>query len=104
MLPEGRHAFEFRHPSWFTDATYAALEDAGAALCIAESEDLATPPVRTAPFAYLRLRRLDYDAAALSKWANFVKAQPDEAFVYFKHEDEARGPAFARDFLPLVRS
>jgi hypothetical protein len=33
-----------------------------------------------------------------------VKAQPGEAFVYFKHEDEARGPAFARDFLPLVRS
>jgi uncharacterized protein YecE (DUF72 family) len=105
QLPRDLHsAFEFRHPSWFSDETYAALRDAGAALCIAESEDLATPPVRTAPFVYLRLRRLDYDAAALSKWADFVKAQPGEAFVYFKHEDEARGPAFARDFLPLVRS
>jgi uncharacterized protein YecE (DUF72 family) len=58
--------------------------------------------VRTAPFAYLRLRRLDYDAAALSKWADFVKAQPDEAFVYFKHEDAAKGPGFAKDFIRLT--
>jgi hypothetical protein len=25
-------------------------------------------------------------------------------FVYFKHEDEARGPAFVKQFLPLVNS
>jgi uncharacterized protein YecE (DUF72 family) len=97
-----RAAFEFRHQSWFTDETYAALREAGAALCIAESEDLATPPERTAAFGYLRLRRLDYDAAALSKWADHVKAYPGEVFVYFKHEDEARGPAFAKQFLPLI--
>jgi len=50
------------------------------------------------------LRRLDYDAAALAKWAEFVKGSPGDAFVYFKHEDEARGPAFAKQFLPLIGS
>ena len=97
-----RAAFEFRHASWFTDATFSALRDAGAALCVAESEELATPAVRTAQFGYLRLRRLDYDAAALAKWAAFVRASPGDVFVYFKHEDEARGPAFANQFLPLL--
>ncbi|HZX95187.1 MAG TPA: DUF72 domain-containing protein [Myxococcales bacterium] len=98
-----RAAFEFRHDSWFSDATYAALRDAGAALCIAESEDLATPPERTADFGYFRLRRLDYDEPALRKWAEQVRQYPGDVFVYFKHEDEARGPAFAKDFLPLVQ-
>ena len=96
-----RAAFEFRHGSWFGDETYAALGEAGAALCIAESDDLETPAVRTADFTYLRLRRLDYDQAALSKWAEFAKGGPGDVFVYFKHEDEARGPVFARRFLAL---
>jgi uncharacterized protein YecE (DUF72 family) len=99
-----RAAFEFRHASWFSDETYAALRDAGAALCIAESDELATPQVRTSDFGYLRLRRLDYDAAALSRWAECARTYPGEVFVYFKHEDEARGPAFAKEFLPLVNS
>lgn len=97
-----RAAFEFRHSSWFTDETYAALRDAGAALCIAESEELATPPERTAPFGYFRLRRLDYDEAGLRRWAEIVRRFPQDTFVYFKHEDEARGPAFANQFLPLL--
>jgi uncharacterized protein YecE (DUF72 family) len=99
-----RAAFEFRHASWFADETYSALHEAGAALCVAESDELATPAVRTADFGYLRLRRLDYDAAALAKWADFVKASPGDVFVYFKHEDEARGPAFANQFLPLLKT
>ena len=99
-----RAAFEFRHASWFSDETYSALRDEGAALCVAESDELATPAVRTADFGYLRLRRLDYDAAALARWAEFVKGSPGDVFVYFKHEDEARGPAFANQFLPLLKS
>jgi uncharacterized protein YecE (DUF72 family) len=97
-----RAAFEFRHESWFTEETWAALRDAGAALCVAESEDLSTPAVRTAPFGYFRLRRLDYDEAALLRWAEAVTGFPEDVFVYFKHEDEARGPAFAKRFVELL--
>ena len=94
-------AFEFRHQSWFNDETFSALRDAGAALCVAESDELATPPEKTASYGYFRLRRLDYDLAALQRWAAEAK-KFEEAFVYFKHEDEARGPAFAHQFLPLL--
>jgi uncharacterized protein YecE (DUF72 family) len=100
-----RSAFEFRDESWFEDEIYSILRRYNCALCIAESEDLATPPVSTANFGYLRLRREDYTAAQLKKWAAFVGDQSEwgEAFIYFKHEEAAVGPKFARDFGKLLR-
>jgi uncharacterized protein YecE (DUF72 family) len=104
LLPRGgRAAFEFRHASWHDDDVLAALSEAGAALCIADDEERSTAPVATAGFGYLRLRRPDYDDAALARWAETVRAQRwDEAFVFFKHEDEARGPAYALRFGELL--
>ncbi len=97
MTPAGRRvAVEFRHESWFDDETYAALRAAGAALCIADTEDFTVPFVATAPWGYLRLRRKDYDDAALASWAaKLAGATWDDALVYFKHEDEGRAPALA---------
>lgn len=98
LLPsDARAAFEFRHASWFADDTWAALERAGAALCVAEDEKLATPLVATAPFGFLRLRRQDYDGAAVDVWAERIAAQRwGEAYVFFKHEDSGTGPKLAR--------
>ncbi|MEP6652781.1 MAG: DUF72 domain-containing protein [Myxococcales bacterium] len=99
LLPAGaRAAFEFRHASWFSDDVYEALRARGAALCLAEAEDLATPVVPTTSWGYLRLRRADYDEAGLALWAQRLRDQSgtwSEAFVYFKHEDGARGPKLA---------
>ena len=93
-------AFEFRHASWFADETFRALERAGAALCVAEIEELATPRLRTAPFGYLRLRRLDYSQADLDDWAAWVRGAgfAGDVAAFFKHEDEAKGPELARSF------
>ncbi|MFL5274776.1 MAG: DUF72 domain-containing protein [Anaeromyxobacteraceae bacterium] len=96
LPPARRAAFEFRHASWHDDAVYAALSARGAALCVADTDEATTPGARTARFGYFRLRRARYTAARLRAWAAHITAQPwEEAFVYFKHEDEARGPAFA---------
>jgi uncharacterized protein YecE (DUF72 family) len=97
-------AFEFRHESWFTDETFAALRESGAALCLAESDELATPRVRTAPFGYLRLRKTEYDEAQLRSWAAWIREAgfAQDVYCYFKHEDEARGPRFAAGFQRLV--
>lgn len=105
QLPPGlRAAFEFRHQSWLADDTYKALADASAALCVADTDELSTPFVRTAPFGYLRLRKPEYDAASLQAWAARIHGGgfTEDVHVYFKHEDEARGPAFAEQLLPLV--
>ncbi|MGB8931756.1 MAG: DUF72 domain-containing protein [Anaeromyxobacteraceae bacterium] len=106
LLPRGgRTALEFRHESWFTDDALAVLSDAGIALCVAEDEERSTPVAPTARFGYLRLRRPDYDAAALARWAEKVRASPwDEAFVFFKHEEEARGPGYALRFGALAQA
>lgn len=98
-LPAGvRAAFEFRHPSWFDESTFAALRRHNVALCTADVDDVDPPAiVPTADFGYLRLRRLDYSPAELGRWADEVRRQPfGEAYVFFKHEVKA--PALATAF------
>jgi uncharacterized protein YecE (DUF72 family) len=105
LIPvETRVAFEFRHPSWFTDETYNLFRERNIALCIAESEETVEVPfAATADWGYLRLRRLDYTKAALKKWLTKIQSQAwSEAFIYFKHEDRALGPKFAKTFLDLL--
>jgi len=99
-----RAAFEFRHESWLADDVYAALADHEAALCVADSEELATPLVATARWTYLRLRRQDYDPRALRRWAKRLSAQTslETAFVFFKHEAEGAGPALADSFQKMM--
>ena len=106
LLPTGaRTAFEFRHPSWFSDDVYDALRARNAALCVAESEDLEVPLVPTADFGYLRLRREDYAAGELTAWAERIVAQPwGEAYAFFKHEDPGKGPRFAAALGALVEA
>ena len=71
-VPDGmRCAFEFRDPSWFDDTIFELLKTRNLALCIAESEKLATPIVATADYGYLRLRREDYQEADVARWAEW---------------------------------
>ena len=98
-LPAGtRAAFEFRHASWFVDEVYAALRAANAALCQAESEELETPDIQTADFAYLRLRKAQYDTDGLVRPVRALAARGD-VFVYFKHEETAEGAVNATELL-----
>ncbi len=96
LPPSVRAAIEFRHASWFDDEVYAALRAKNVALCAVETEEGKTPLVPTAPFGYLRLREVEYTDAELAAWADSIRAQPwGEAWVFFKHEDEGRGPKLA---------
>ena len=99
-----RAAFEFRHPSWFDDEVYALLGEAGAALCVADTDETGETPMQpTASWGYLRLRRVAYDAEAIRQWAARVKAQPwDDAFVFFKHEDAGTGPRLAASMIEAL--
>jgi uncharacterized protein YecE (DUF72 family) len=107
LLPAGtRAAFEFRHPSWFEDDVYALLRAKGCAFVAmdTDAEDAGAPLVATAPFGYLRLRRPDYSRADLAGWEARVRAQGfDEAFVFFKHEDEGAAPRLAAELLAIAR-
>ena len=105
-IPSGsRAAFEFRHASWFDDEVFALLKNKNIALCIADSEKLNTPVVATADYGYLRLRREDYQAADIARWAEEIKAKGiiwSDAFVYFKHEESGTGPKLAGQMMELL--
>jgi uncharacterized protein YecE (DUF72 family) len=101
-----RCAFEFRHDSWLSDDVYARLESHGAALCIADFGDKTTPIRPTARHGYFRLRDEGYQTADLERWATRIEeraADWDEVFVYFKHEEEGKGPEFAAAFVEILR-
>jgi uncharacterized protein YecE (DUF72 family) len=106
LLPSGcQAAFEFRHSSWFDDEVFRLLSDHRVALCVADAEDQpAVPFVATTDWGYLRLRRLDYDDAALRTWAQQIQNQRwGSAFVFFKHEDQGNGPRWAQQLMELLK-
>jgi uncharacterized protein YecE (DUF72 family) len=104
LLPACRYTFEFRNPGWFADPVYEVLRKHNAALCLAENEDLATPQVITADFAYLRLRKTVYSPEERAAIADRVRRLRDQGDVYaiFKHEDEPRGPEYATELMSAI--
>jgi uncharacterized protein YecE (DUF72 family) len=104
LLPSGlRVAFEFRHDSWFDDEVFETLRTHRAALCAAESEEIASPLVATTDWGYVRLRRAGYGEADLERWAKKILACPwNEAFVYMKH-DEGDAPRMATTLLRYLQ-
>ena len=104
LLPtERRVTLEFRHASWFDDEVFALLREHGAALCIAEDEDLEVPFMATADWGYLRLRRPDYTDTELKTWVKRVQEQDWRiAFVFFRHEEEGKGPRMAQRFIEVA--
>jgi uncharacterized protein YecE (DUF72 family) len=106
LLPvDLKTAFEFRHDSWLVEDVYALLSAHNIALCIADFGDKTTPLRPTAKHGYLRLRDEGYEPADLVQWAARVKEQAsawEETFVFFKHEEEGKGPEFARAFMDAL--
>lgn len=106
-IPRGmKVAFEFRHASWFDDEIFAALKSHGAALCVADSEKLSTPPVMSSDFGYFRLRD-QYDKKQLRRWAKIILKANEETkdlFIYFKHEETGSGPKFAAQLKELIQA
>ena len=97
-LPPGRHAFEFRHQSWFTDDVYALLRDHGAALVVGDESSrwATTPHVRTADWTYIRFhhgsrgRHGNYSASEIERWAGRISQwrRDTEVYAYFNNDWE----------------
>jgi uncharacterized protein YecE (DUF72 family) len=99
-------AFEFRHPSWLDKEVYGRLRARNLALCVADSEKLSTPVEMTADYAYFRLRDEGYLADDIARWAETIAEWTSacrDVFVYFKHEEEGKGPEFARMLMDHLR-
>jgi uncharacterized protein YecE (DUF72 family) len=104
LPPKVCAAFEFRHASWLEDDVFERLAARHLALCIADSEKMSTPVVATADYAYFRLRDEGYQRADIERWASVIRQQPvsGDVFVYFKHEEQGKGPEFAKLLMGLL--
>jgi uncharacterized protein YecE (DUF72 family) len=108
-LPAGRHAFEFRHPSWFVPEVYALLREHDAALVIGDHPERPFQShAATANWRYVRMhygrrgRRGNYSKRELEIWARRVHGWRADGcvYVYFNNDWEAFAP---RDALELRR-
>ena len=96
-LPPGRHCFEFRHESWFTQPVYELLGEHGAALVIGDHPKWPFQARElTADWTLVRLhhgrrgRRGNYSPAEIDTWARRIAAwrARAEVFVYFNNDWE----------------
>ncbi len=108
-----RHAFEFRHESWFADEVLALLRAHDVALVIADRPEIRAFQTHdlTASFAFVRFhhgsrgRRGRYSHAELEAWAGRVRtwAEHGDVFAYFNNDWEGFAPANAALLRELVR-
>jgi uncharacterized protein YecE (DUF72 family) len=96
-LPTGRHCFEFRHPSWFTQDVYDLLRAHDVALVIGDRKGLEFQAHEfTADWTLVRLhygsrgRRGNYSRSELETWKRRLTQwrREVEAFVYFNNDWE----------------
>jgi len=97
-------AFDFRSPTWLDEGAPDLLREKGCSWCVEDTDENPVQEiVSTAPWGYLRLRRSDYTDADLSQWAEKILLQKwQRTFIFFKHEDEAKGAELAMRFQELI--
>jgi len=95
-LPAGRHAFEFRHASWFTEDVYRILRAHGVALAIAHTPARAFQTRElTADWTYFRFhhgargRGGNYAESELGEWASWIRGAGADAYAFFNNDWEA---------------
>jgi uncharacterized protein YecE (DUF72 family) len=99
LPPKVTAAFEFRHASWLDDEIFGKLAARNLALCVADSEKMSAPVKITADYAYFRLRDEGYQPDDIKRWADTIARETtscSDVYVYFKHEEQGKGPEFAK--------
>jgi uncharacterized protein YecE (DUF72 family) len=104
-LKEGRHCFEFRHPSWFVPEVYELLRSHGAALVIGDHPERPFQSHElTADWTYIRFhhgrrgRGGNYSVSELEEWRRRIARWRSEVevFAYFNNDWKAYAPRNAR--------
>ncbi|MGH7207643.1 MAG: DUF72 domain-containing protein [Nitrospiraceae bacterium] len=109
--PRVRPVFEFRHRSWFTEASYDLLRDAGATLCIAHSSRYPYVEEVTAALIYYRfhgpkeLFASKYGDEQLHSWATQMRQHLNAGkavHAYFNNDVHGYAVENARTLRALV--
>jgi uncharacterized protein YecE (DUF72 family) len=104
-LPDGRHGFEFRHPSWFERDVYRLLGSHGAALVIGDHPERPFQSLElTTDWTLIRLhygargRDGNYSRRELDIWRRRIAAWRSrvEVYAYFNNDWRGFAPRNAR--------
>ncbi len=111
QLPEGRHCFEFRHPSWFNDDVYEALRHGGAALVIGDHPERPFQTYEfTADWTFVRFhygsrgRNGNYAKAELETWGHRMAQwrRTVDVYAYFNNDWRTYAVRNARELKRLL--
>lgn len=104
-----RHAFEFRHESWFCPKVYDILERADAALCIGDHPEWPQDVVLTTGWTYLRFHLGEddgrYSPGQLEGWAERIQglvAEGADIYAYFNNDAWGYALENARELRALL--
>lgn len=106
-----RHAFEFRHESWFCEEIYEILRRHGAALVSVSTLNMPMNLTLTADFTYVRLHGLkggpahNYTRREFRPWADHLRDCAErglDAYVYFNNDVGTRAPFNAEMLREMV--
>jgi uncharacterized protein YecE (DUF72 family) len=108
-----RFAFEFRHPSWYSDSVVKAMQGANVAFCIYDLAGHQSPMYVTANFVYIRLHgpgqkyQGSYSASALAEWNDRIVVwarQGKDVYIYFDNDQEGYAAANAKTLQRLYNN
>jgi uncharacterized protein YecE (DUF72 family) len=112
MVPkEYRHAFEFRHPSWYDEEIFEILRKHKTAHVALSSKGMPIDLSVTTDFIYVRFHGLeggaahDYTRAELVPWADFLSREAEKgrsAYVYFNNDVNVRAPENAKMLMEMI--
>jgi len=107
-LAPGRHALEFRHPSWFVEDVYSQLREREVALVVADRGPGGPPEwIETTDWAYVRFhhgrgRRGNYSRRELREWAERLGEAAGDVYAYFNNDWEGFAVENARTLASLL--
>jgi uncharacterized protein YecE (DUF72 family) len=112
ILPRDiRAAFEFRDPSWFSDAVYESLRESAAGFCIYDLGGTTSRQIVTSDLAYVRLHGPGgpyqglYDTGTLSNWADSISAwnaEGRDVYCFFDNDEHGYATRNARELRALL--
>lgn len=91
-------AFEFRHPSWFSQEVYSILSQYNICCCIYDMPEFTSPIIQTADFIYIRfhgsssLYTSKYTSQELKQWSRKIKKISEnarEVYIFFNNDYNA---------------
>ena len=110
-----RHAFEFRHDSWFRQDVYKLLESKNVSFCWSITQYVATPHIVTSDFIYTRMvgerditkfNAIQKDRSEqmkeMSSALKDLVGSVDDAFVFFNNHFAGFGPESVNEFRRLL--